>query len=325
MAVIDLQYLDWLGQDPYANLALERHLINTAKTDTCTLLLWQNDNTVVIGCNQNPWKECQTSILDEDHVKLARRYSGGGAVYHDLGNLNFSFICPEDIYDQQRQFSVILRACKDCGIDAVLSGRNDMQVDGRKFSGNAFLHLNGISCHHGTLLIHSDYGKLSKYLTPSKAKLEAKGVNSVRSRVTNLQEISPALTVEDMKHHLICAFQDEYSSSPAPIHLTPADTMQIELLSRQLGHRDWIYGKRSNANCTFEGRFHWGGICLELDVQAATVAAVRVYTDSLDWHLAESIEKALIGVPFHKASLLQAMRTNVEEGILQDIGQILNI
>lgn len=320
-----LQYMVWTGHNPYANLALERYLLEHTSSDTCTLLLWQNENTVVIGCNQNPWKECRTGLLQEEGVHLARRFSGGGAVYHDLGNLNFSFICPEKYYDQNKQFQVIQHACHLAGIEATLSGRNDLQVGDKKFSGNAFFHQNGAACHHGTLLISSDYEKLSRYLTPSKAKLQGKGVDSVRSRVANLQTYAPELTVERMVSLLIEAFQKIYDSSPSPVVLSREEMEEINKITVKLSDSNWIYGKHTPAFCTLENRYSWGGICVELDVENGGITDCRVYTDSLDWRLAQVMEEALIGCPFSKAAILSSLKNNVAKNILSDLEALFEI
>ena len=200
------------GLDPYRNLAIEQHLLETVLGGCCLLYLWQNERTVVIGRNQNAWAECRTTALFEEGGRLARRLSGGGAVYHDLGNLNFTFLLCEEDYDLTRQLSVIRRACSLCGIETEISGRNDLLASGRKFSGNAFCHHEGRAYHHGTLLIDVDADAMGRYLSPSKAKLEAKGVESVRSRVVNLRELNPALTVDMLKADDEC---DPNSTHPA--------------------------------------------------------------------------------------------------------------
>ncbi len=320
-----LQFMDWPGQNPYINLAVERYLLDHTDKETCTLLLWQNDNTVVIGCNQNPWKECRTGLLQEEGVHLARRFSGGGAVYHDLGNLNFSFICPEQYYDQIKQFRVIQVACAMAGIDATLSGRNDLQVGDKKFSGNAFFHQNGVACHHGTLLVSSNYEKLSRYLTPSKAKLEGKGVTSVRSRVANLQTFAEDLTVDKMKGLLLTAFQRVYGITASPIVLSTEGMEEIEKTAAFLQDPVWLYGKHTPAFCTLESRYSWGGICVELDVENGNITAVRVYTDSLDWRLAQVMEETLRGCPFNKEAILASLQGKLENLILSDLKNLFEI
>ena len=197
--------------DPYENLALEEALLNRVGEGELILYLWQNERTVVIGKNQNPWKECRTALLAEEGGHLARRLSGGGAVFHDLGNLNFTFLMPAQDYDLPRQLTVIQRACRSLGIPAERSGRNDLLADGRKFSGNAFYKHNGKAYHHGTLMVDVDLDRVQRYLSPSKAKLAAKGVESVRSRVVNLREFVPTLTVEQLADALIAALAEVYS------------------------------------------------------------------------------------------------------------------
>ena len=203
------------GYDPYENLALEEALLHRVGEGELILYLWQNERTVVIGRNQNPWKECRTALLAEEGGRLARRLSGGGAVFHDLGNLNFTFLMSAEDWDLPRQLTVIERACRSLGIPAERSGRNDLLADGRKFSGNAFYQHNGKAYHHGTLMVDVDMEMVQRYLSPSKAKLAAKGVDSVRSRVVNLREFVPDLTVEQLADALIAAIAEVYPVAPA--------------------------------------------------------------------------------------------------------------
>ena len=199
------------GTDPYKNLALERYLLETVAKDQVILYLWQNKHTVVIGRNQSALSECRIQKLKSDGGLLARRLSGGGSVYHDLGNLNFTFLAPTDLFDEALQTSVILYALKLLGIQAEKTGRNDLLVEGKKFSGHAYYHTRNHSYHHGTLLIHADLENMATYLNPSPLKLKAKGVASVKSRVGNLADVLPGLSVEAVARALQEAFFAVYA------------------------------------------------------------------------------------------------------------------
>ncbi|MGC4020145.1 MAG: lipoate--protein ligase [Muricomes sp.] len=195
----EIMYIESGQTDPYENLAVEEYLLNQCKENQCILYLWQNRRTIVIGRNQNAWKECLVEKLENEGGHLVRRLSGGGAVYHDTGNLNFTFLVRKENYDVDRQLEVILKAVRKLGVHAEKSGRNDILAEGKKFSGNAFYEKSGRCYHHGTLMLNVDIGDLSKYLTVSKEKLQSKGVDSVKSRVTNLKEFAPDITLDALK------------------------------------------------------------------------------------------------------------------------------
>ena len=194
-----ITYIESNQFSPYRNLAVEEYLLLHCEDKECILYLWQNQNTVVIGRNQNAWKECKVESLEENGGHLARRLSGGGAVYHDLGNLNFTFLVSKENYSIDRQLEVIVKAVQKLGAKAEKSGRNDILIDGKKFSGNAFYEQEQHCYHHGTLMMNVNKEMLSKYLTVSKEKLQSKGVDSVKSRVTNLVDYIPDLTLEALK------------------------------------------------------------------------------------------------------------------------------
>ena len=295
-----------MGLNPYENIALEKHLLETVCQGECILYLWQNQNTVVIGRNQNAWAECSTSLLESEGGHLARRLSGGGAVYHDLGNLNFTFIMSETDYDLDRQLCVIQTACALAGIETEKSGRNDLLADGMKFSGNAFYHSQGRAYHHGTLLINADMDKLSRYLTPSKAKLAAKGVASVRSRVVNLSTRNPELTCELMAQYMTEAFQSVYGLRAAALPQPSAEQLRQDVMT--LSSWQWLYGENLQADFSWEDRFSWGGILLEMQVVAGVIDRVRVYTDAMDWNLPGQIESALRGCRFRKDAISGALK-----------------
>ena len=289
-----LYFLEGDAFDPHYNLAMEEHLLSKTQ-DACILYLWQNQNTVVIGQNQNAWKECRLNLLEEEGGKLARRISGGGAVFHDLGNLNFTMLMPSEDYDLDKQFAVIETACHLLGIPAERSGRNDVLSEGRKFSGNAFYRGKTASFHHGTLLVSVDMDKLGRYLSPSKAKLQAKGVESVRSRVVNLSEICPGLTIEKMKAAMVQAFSKVYGLAAEPLALTFEDAAAIETLRSRNASWEWNCGKKLPFSVTVEGRFPWGGVELCLDVESGIIKACKVYTDAMDETLPQKLESQLVG------------------------------
>lgn len=147
------------------NLALDEYFLDHLSEDDFLLYFYINANAVIIGRNQNPWAECRLKAMEEDGVQLVRRITGGGAVFHDCGNLNFSFIAGEKRYDVERQFDLILRALQKLGIPCEFSGRNDLLSEGRKFSGNAFCTRKNIHQHHGTLLVSADLSRLNNYLS----------------------------------------------------------------------------------------------------------------------------------------------------------------
>lgn len=296
------------GFDPYENLAVEQYLLETAEEGCCTLYLWQNANTVVIGRNQNAWRECRTTLLEAEGGRLARRLSGGGAVFHDLGNLNFTFLLPSTEYDLGRQFAVIERACRALGVPVERSGRNDLLADGHKFSGSAFYHHEGHSYHHGTLLVDADMEKLGRYLRPSEAKLRAKGVDSVRSRVVNLRALRDGLTVELLRDALKDAFSEIYALPVETMEADAPDRSAVAALRARNQSWAWNYGQKLPFDFSCEARFDWGELRLELAVEYGVVRRAAVYTDAMDAALAPALERALCGCRFDRAALAARAR-----------------
>lgn len=322
--ITDLRIFESDGFDPYANLAMEKYLMDITPAGTCLLYLWQNQNTVVIGRNQNPWLECRTTLLAQEGGRLARRLSGGGAVFHDLGNLNFTFIMAKEDYDLDKQLSVIQKACQLAGICAEKSGRNDLLADGRKFSGNAFYQNSTHAYHHGTLMVHVDRDKLGRYLSPPKAKLEAKGVTSVRSRVVNLSELASGLTVEAMKQHMRAAFCQVYGMAAAPVTLTDADTAAIDALRAEYGTWEYLFGTPLPFSFACEAHFPWGHIHLQLDAKDGRITGAKVYSDAMDWTLAQTVETALTGCRFETTHMQTALKkSSLNTEVCADLCQML--
>ena len=306
-----LQFYESKTVNPYINLAIEQYLFDNVDEDTLILYLWQNQNTVVIGKNQNAFSECRTELIKDEGALLARRTSGGGAVFHDLGNLNFTFICSTDNFDVSKHMQVIQEACRLSSIETEISGRNDILADGRKFSGNAFYNSRGRSYHHGTIMINADIEKLGRYLTPPKAKLEAKGVKSVRSRVVNLTEFAHGLTCEIMKEHLISAAKNVYSLPCEGLAEISSDL--IEAYASKLGSWEHIYGSPIPFNLTCSGRLTFGNAEINLCIKNGYITDLKLYTDALDHELSDRVRQALVSIPFDLTAISDALQIALSE------------
>ena len=296
--------------DPYENLALEELLFET-QGEGATFYLWQHERTVVIGRNQNAWRECRVELLESEDGKLARRSSGGGAVFHDLGNLNFTFLLPKEKYDLVRQLGVIQKAAAKFGIETSFTGRNDLVLTatGEKFSGNAFRFSNNTALHHGTILISADFSRLGHYLAPSQMKLESKGVKSVVSRVTNLGLQNPALTVETMKQALMEAFEEEYGAYE-PHSWDLIDKEKLEQKRQTYASWDWKFGTTPAFNVSLENRFDFGCFELLMNVKNGIVESATCYTDAMDASLAARVEAMLTGCNYGSGALCARLLTS---------------
>lgn len=308
--------------DPWHNLALEEFLLHKVEKKQIILYLWQNQNTVVIGRNQNPWKECRCTALEEDGGKLARRLSGGGAVYHDMGNLNFTFIMDRELYDLQKQLKVILGGVNSLGIHAEFTGRNDLTVDGKKFSGNAFYFEKDKAYHHGTVLVHVDGEKVGKYLQVSKEKMAAKGVESVQSRITNLRTYLPELSIKEMKGTLAKSFQNLYGECSAPIRITDTDYDLAEYYTKYASW-DWRYGKTPQFDLVLDTRFPWGGIELGFSLRNGKIIDSNIFSDAMNANLIQEISVSFLNRPLQTEELSTALDSlNAQEEdllIIQDM------
>jgi len=303
--------------NPYENLAKEKILFDSVKDDEMILYLWQNENTVVIGRNQNAYMECRFNLLYEEGGYLARRLSGGGAVFHDLGNLNFTFISSSDNQSIQNNLQIISLACKMSGIETEVSGRNDLLANGRKFSGNAFYNSKGKSYHHGTILINTNKNKLSRYLTPPKAKLEAKGIKSVRSRIINLNELTPDLSCDIMRENLEKAFEEFYGIKID--YIKDLDSQKIKTLSEKYSSRNYLFGNELPFDFEFSDRFDWGSISINLSVEKGIIKNAMVYSDSMDWTIDKKIKNALINCHMQIKDMEYALLCELEPDIAKDI------
>ena len=279
--------------NPYNNLARELYLYETCQPDEVIFYLWQNEPTVVIGKNQSANAQCELKKMEQDKVHLARRITGGGAVYHDLGNLNFTFVAPNDLYDQDKQTKVIIDALLLSGIQAEVSGRNDLEVEGRKFSGNAYYHGQDVSFQHGTLLLNSDLHKLASYLKVNKEKIEKHGVDSVVSRVINLNQIKPELTLKELEDNLVRSFRQTYNGKYSKKEF-PEDALKKAVMYK---NPEWLFRKECEHNFELKGHYGWGNILIQLQVEKQLIASATIYSDALDPEAFNKLEAQLIRKP----------------------------
>lgn len=303
---MNLRILKSAVTNPWFNLATEDWIFQALDANSHTLFLWRNSETVVIGRSQNPWVECKIDKMEADKVFLARRQSGGGAVFHDLGNTNFTFLSPKDSYDQEANFTIIINALKKLGIDAELSGRNDMQVGDRKISGNAFKHAADRSFHHGTLLVNANMQKLGDYLNPHPLKLKAKGIKSVRARVANLVEFNEDINHENLSDAIIEAFCEYYGETAPVEELDEASLAKQPTLNKyyqQMADWDWRFGKTPEFTHHIETRFDWGIIDMHLDVKQAIITDVVIFSDALNVELIDLLQEALTGIKYNKGGI----------------------
>lgn len=288
--------------DPWYNLALEEYLLRNVGRGQVILYLWQNQGTVVIGRNQNAWRQCRCQELEEDGKKLARRLSGGGAVFHDLGNLNFTFIMERRHYNLQRQLEVILQAVRKNEIPAEFSGRNDLIVQGRKFSGNAFYFEEKGAYHHGTLLIDVNFSDMTRYLQVSQAKLRSKAIESVQSRVVNLHSLNPDITIGTMAKSVTTAFVEIYGGEEL-VEVFAPDVLPLAGLYQRYASWEWRYGETPKFDLELETRFQWGEIHVGFSLRKAVITQAKIYSDAMNPQLIEEMATTLIGTSLDAKSI----------------------
>ncbi len=287
--------------NPWFNLAYEEFILDNLEPEEITLYLWQNDNTVVIGRNQNSWKECRCKELEKNKGKLARRLSGGGAVYHDLGNLNFTFVTNKKNYNFERQIGVILKAVKSMGIDATFTGRNDLEIEGKKFSGNAFYFKGDKSYHHGTILIDTDFEKLQNYLTVSSDKIKSKGIDSIRARVINLCDLTGIKEIKPYSHAFYREFQKEYGICDEVIEIKEKTHLdEISTLYEKYSHWDFRYGDSPNWELEGDKKFSWGKVSFGLTIKKGKIAQIGLYSDAMESTLSQCVKDNLYSMKLNE-------------------------
>lgn len=298
--------------DPRINLAIEEYLLKTMDVESDPFLLFYiNEPSIIIGKNQNTAEEINTDYVDSNGIHVVRRLSGGGAVYHDLGNLNYSFITVDDgnSFRNFRKFTEpVVKALQSLGVNAELSGRNDLMAEGRKVSGNAQFSTRGRMFSHGTLMFDTEVDAVVSALKVSKEKIESKGIKSIRSRVANISEfLKEPMTVTEFRNAILHSiFNGE--ENVRYYELTDEDWKNIHELSKQrYGNWDWNYGKSPKFNIKHSHRFPVGGIDVRLQVENGIVQDAHIYGDFFGVGDVSEIEQAITGSKYERASLDKAI------------------
>lgn len=298
--------------NPYFNLATEEYLFKNKTEDI--FMLWRNEPSIIVGKHQNTLSEINYEFVKENHIKVVRRLTGGGAVFHDLGNVNFTFIQTgedEKLVDFRKYTAPIIDVLKKIGIEAKFEGRNDLTIDGRKFSGNAEHVFKNRILHHGTLLFSATINNLTQALKVDESKFNDKAVKSVRSRVTNITEhLKEPLSVENFIDLIYSDIKEMYSDA-LDYELNEEDINAInKLVDEKYSTWDWNYGYVSNYNFTNKIRTTAGTIELNMDINNGIIEKIKFYGDYFSELDTEDIEAKLVNV-YHKENAIRKALENI--------------
>lgn len=297
--------------DPRINLAIEEYILKHLDIEETYLLFYINEPSIIIGKNQNTIEEINTKYVEGKGLHVVRRLSGGGAVYHDLGNLNFSFITKDDgesFHNFKKFTEPVIQALEKLGVDAELSGRNDIIAQGRKISGNAQFSTKGRMFSHGTLLLDSEIENVVSALKVKKDKIESKGIKSIRSRVANISEfLEQKLTTEEFKQ-LILNYIFDGEENIQRYELTEEDWKKINEISKERYQNwDWNYGKSPKFNLQHSNRFPIGQIDVRLEVKKGQVEQCKIFGDFFGVGNVEEIEEKLTGIRYERQEVAKAL------------------
>lgn len=292
-------YIESKSTDPYYNLALEEYVFEHMDRSNEYFMLWQNEKTVVVGKYQNTAQEINREFVRKHGIRVVRRLSGGGAVYHDTGNLNFTFIVDQrEGFDFNfRRFALpVAETLADMGIRAEFTGRNDLVIEGRKFSGNSQYIRKGRILHHGCIMISSDIQDVASALRPKEAKFESKSAKSVRSRVTTVSEaagrpVSVSAFKDALKRHILAKDAENHE-----YELTPSDVEAVrKLAADKYSSWEWNYGKSGNYNYAVSQRYEFGTVEISARIENGVIREITINGDFFGDGEIEELQRMLTG------------------------------
>lgn len=308
-----MKYIVNTSNDPAYNVALEAYAFQKLTDIDEIFILWINEPAIIIGRHQNTIQEINKEFIDKNGIHVVRRLSGGGAVYHDLNNLNYTIISnntQEGAFDFQTFSKPVIDTLAKLGVKAEFTGRNDLEINGQKFAGNAQAYYKGRMMHHGCLLFDVDMSVLGQALKVSKDKIESKGIKSVRARVTNIVDhLSDKITVQEFSDAILAQVKEEYPEMDEYV-LSDAELSEIQAMrDNQFATWDWTYGKAPEYTIERGVRYPAGKITTYANVENSTIKYVKIFGDFFGVKPVDDIEKMLEGVRYDYKDVLAALKT----------------
>lgn len=308
-----MKYIVNTSNDPAYNVALEAYAFQKLTDIDEIFILWINEPAIIIGRHQNTIQEINKEFIDKNGIHVVRRLSGGGAVYHDLNNLNYTIISnntQEGAFDFQTFSKTVIDTLAKLGVKAEFTGRNDLEINGQKFAGNAQAYYKGRMMHHGCLLFDVDMSVLGQALKVSKDKIESKGIKSVRARVTNIVDhLSDKITVQEFSDAILAQMKEEYPEMDEYV-LSDAELSEIQAMrDNQFATWDWTYGKAPEYTIERGVRYPAGKITTYANVENSTIKSVKIFGDFFGVKPVDDIEKMLEGVRYDYKDVLAALKT----------------
>lgn len=308
-----MKYIVNTSNDPAYNVALEAYAFQKLTDIDEIFILWINEPAIIIGRHQNTIQEINKEFIDKNGIHVVRRLSGGGAVYHDLNNLNYTIISnntQEGAFDFQTFSKPVIDTLAKLGVKAEFTGRNDLEINGQKFAGNAQAYYKDRMMHHGCLLFDVDMSVLGQALKVSKDKIESKGIKSVRARVTNIVDhLSDKITVQEFSDAILAQMKEEYPEMDEYV-LSDAELSEIQAMrDNQFATWDWTYGKAPEYTIERGVRYPAGKITTYANVENSTIKSVKIFGDFFGVKPVDDIEKMLEGVRYDYKDVLAALKT----------------